>query len=171
MSLNLPADARRTELGIAFFDLAHFARWAVGRGDEDVAAFLHAFYEEADRRLHAAGVRIVKFMGDAGLAVFAPEHTGIAVEALRALGEEMVAMAEPLDLDTDLTIKVHVGQVMEGTFGPGLLARYDVVGRSVNETALLPGRGLVLSPAAYERLPAVDRKTCTWDDGHGVWRG
>ena len=163
-------DGARSErtLGIVFFDLMRFARWGETRRDPDVAAFLQHFYERSADILEPAGLRLVKFMGDAGLAVCDPERLLDAVEALRLLRESVAADedAHPMDL----AVKVHVGSVVEGTFGPARLARYDVMGQAVNTAALLPGGGIVLSEAAHARLETSARDGFVADEAQGVWR-
>ncbi|MBI2302545.1 MAG: hypothetical protein HYU66_26875, partial [Armatimonadetes bacterium] len=69
----VPPGCRVETLGVTFFDLSRFAEWASSDEDLRIASFLHAFYALAAERLHPASCRIVKFMGDAGLAVFAPD--------------------------------------------------------------------------------------------------
>lgn len=141
-------DWREETLGIVFFDLARFARWVEGRTHLEVAAFLQSFYEQAAEVLEPAGVRIVKFMGDAGLGVFEPGRAADVVAALDALRARVRRAGDAESFDTDLTSKVHVGSVVTGTFGAPGAARFDVMGPAVCEAARLPGHGLVISEAA-----------------------
>lgn len=152
MKPTLPPDAEETTLGIAFLDLARFARWAALWGDREIAGLLQGFYALTARRVETAGGRVVKTIGDAVMLVFEPERCRDLVQALHALAEEVVSGAEARGFHTRLDAKVHVGPVVAGTFGPPGLERYDVFGRTVNDAARLRGEGIVLSPAVAERI-------------------
>ena len=144
-----PADAAVGERGILFFDCDHFAAWA---STAPLAAFLDAFYTDVVAALEPVGVRVVKFMGDGGLAIFDPSRLQSVVDVLDGLRHRVAERGRVAGLGTGLTAKVHLGEVLTGTFGPGEHARFDVVGSAVNETALLEGRGLVLSATVQARL-------------------
>ena len=154
----LPEDCQRQTLGVAFFDLSRIAEWSSGEEDAHVAGFLQAFYELSARRIEAAGGRVVKFMGDAGLAVFAREAAEGVIFALCELTREARALAREFGLDTYLNVNVHVGDVMAGGFGPPGAERYDVIGKTVNVAARLGRRGVTLSPQAFRCLAAEARK-------------
>lgn len=168
MTNALPPDAEEKQLGIAFFDLARFAAWSCERRDREVAVFLQRFYEGSAERLERAGARLVKFMGDAGLVVFEPDRMSGVVAAFRALRRWARDLGREEAFDTDLTVKVHVGSVWAGTFGAGASRAYDVLGQTVNETALLRGPGLVLSAEASRRLVGPER--AGFEDDGGVLR-
>ena len=58
-----------------------------------------------------------------------------------------------------LGAKVHVGSAIAGEFGPPGDARYDVIGRAVNETAMMPTtERIVLSDDALRRVSADTRR-------------
>jgi len=149
----LPEDCETRTLGIAFFDLSRFGEWASADSDEAAAGFLQRFYCLSAEHLCPVGGRIVKFIGDAGLAVFAPEDAEPVILALVALARELRATAaRDHNLDTYLNINVHVGPVLAGSFGPPGKERFDVLGKSVNVAARLGRRGVVLSPQAFRCL-------------------
>lgn len=152
MEPTLPPDADETTLGVAFVDLARFARWAALWGDREVAGLLQGFYALAARHVEPAGGRIVKTIGDAVMLVFEPDRCRELVQALHTLAAEVVSGAEARGFHTRLDAKVHLGPVMEGTFGPPGLERYDVFGRTVHDTVRLRGEGIVLSEAVASRL-------------------
>jgi class 3 adenylate cyclase len=154
----LPADCREEELGVAFFDLSRLAEWSSSDEDARVAAFLQELYRLAAERLEPAGVRLVKLMGDAGLAVFAPEDGEGAIEALAQLCREARELALACGFDAWLNANVHVGPVLSGSFGPAGHERYDVIGKTVNTAARLGRRGLTLSPQAFRCLSKEARE-------------
>jgi len=154
----LPADCEATTLGVAFFDLSRMAEWASSEDDARVAGFFQAFYALAAERIEPAGGRIVKFMGDAGLAVFGPEAGEQVIFALADFAREARAKAAEFGLDAYLNVSVHVGPVLAGSFGAPGAERFDVIGKTVNIAARLGRRGLTLSAQAFRCLSPDARK-------------
>jgi class 3 adenylate cyclase len=154
----LPSDCRAETLGVAFFDLSRMSEWSSSEADTRVASFFQAFYELAAGHVEPAGGRIVKFMGDAGLAVFPTEAAEGVIFALCELTAAARARAREFGLDTYLNVSVHVGPVLAGSFGPEGAERFDVVGKTVNIAARLGRRGVTLSPQAFRCLGAEARK-------------
>jgi len=154
----LPTDCKTETLGVTFFDLSRISEWASSEDDETVASFFQKFYELAAEHIEPAGGRIVKFIGDAGLAVFPKKSAEDVVFALCAFADQARATAGEFGLDTYLNVNVHVGPVIAGTFGPPSLGRFDVLGKTVNIAARLGRRGVVLSPQAYRCLSAEARE-------------
>lgn len=154
----LPVDAKTETLGITFFDLSRFADWSSTDDDARVASFLQTFYSLAAKHLEPAGARIVKFMGDAGLAVFPKNSAEAVIFALCAYSQEIRDRAREYGLDTYLNINVHVGPVISGSFGVPGAERFDVIGKSVNIAARLGRRGVTLSAQAFRCLSPEGRK-------------
>jgi len=154
----LPPDCEKTNLGVAFFDLARFASWSDSEQDELIAGFLQQFYGLSARLLEGAGAQIVKFIGDGGLAVFPPASAETVVAGLDRLAEDARELAGQCGLNTYLNINVHVGPVLAGSFGPPGQERFDVIGKTVNVAARLGRRGMTLSPQAFRCLSAESRK-------------
>jgi len=156
--IRLPPDCETTTLGVAFFDLSRMAEWASSDEDARVASFFQAFYALAADRIEPAGGRIVKFMGDAGLAVFEPEAGERVIFALADLARDARAKAAEYGLDAYLNVNVHLGPVLAGSFGPPGAERFDVIGKTVNIAARLGRRGLTLSAQAFRCLDPDARK-------------
>lgn len=154
----LPSACRIETLGVAFFDLSRFGEWSSSDEDVLVASFLQKFYELAAEHIEPAGGRIVKFMGDAGLAVFPTEVAEKTIFALCAFAQEARACAREFGLDTYLNVNVHVGPVVAGPFGSPGATRFDVIGKTVNIAARLGRRGVTLSPQAFRCLSPEARK-------------
>ena len=98
-SLSLPPDCRTETVGITFFDLSRLAEWSSSEDDERVADFLQRFYALSAKCLEPAGCRIVKFTGDAGLAVFPTESAEDAIDALSRLASETREMGREIGFD------------------------------------------------------------------------
>jgi class 3 adenylate cyclase len=158
LAVSLPPDCKLETLGIAFFDLSRFAEWASSDEDERIAAFLQQFYVLAARSLEPAGCRLVKFMGDAGMAVFPIEKAEAAIFALCDFSNQARRAALAVKLDAHCNTNIHVGEVITGSFGPQGLERFDVIGKAVNVAARLGRRGVVLSPQAFRTLSDEARK-------------
>ncbi len=154
----LPKDCQRRDLGVAFFDLSRMAEWASPEQDAKVAGFFQAFYALAAERIEGAGGKIVKFMGDAGLAVFEPEGAEQVILALCEFAGDARALAGRHGLDAYLNVNVHFGPVLAGSFGPEGAERFDVIGKTVNIAARLGRRGVTLSAQAFRCLSPDARK-------------
>ncbi|MHC4983764.1 MAG: adenylate/guanylate cyclase domain-containing protein, partial [Planctomycetota bacterium] len=108
--------------------------------------------------VEAAGGRIIKFMGDAGLAVFDEQSAEAVIFAMADFAKDARQTAVRLGLETYLSVNVHVGPALAGSFCPRGAERYDVIGKTVNIAARLGRRGLTLSPQAFRCLSDKGRK-------------
>ncbi len=154
----LPQDLKEVTQGVAFFDFSRMTEWASSQEDQSVAEMLQEFYCFASERIQDAGGRIVKFIGDAGLVVFPKEKAESVIIALADLAKEARGRAAARGFDTYLNVSVHFGPMLEGTFGPPGLERYDVLGKTVNIAARLGRRGLTLSQQAFRCLGSEARE-------------
>ncbi len=154
----LPSDCQTKKLGVTFFDLSRLCEWSDSDQDEAVALFFQRFYALCAQTLEPAGVRIVKFIGDAGLAVFEPDGAEAAINALRELAQQSRELGATCGFDTYLNINVHVGPVLVGSFGAPGSEHFDVIGKTVNIAARLGRRGLILTPQAFRCLGEEARK-------------
>lgn len=153
-----PPGTRIESLGVAFFDCARFDEWSSSEDDARIAGFLVKFYELAASRIEPAGGRIVKVMGDAGLAVCPADALEGLIFALSELATEVrQCAARDFGLDTHLAVNVHVGPVIAGEFGPPGAERFDVIGKTVNVAARLGRRGVTLSAQAFRCLSSEGR--------------
>lgn len=154
-------DAAHPRLGrrvLVLVDLAGYAKAFTHHDDATMASFTQAYYGVCAQVLEGAGGRIVKFVGDACLAVFPVDHAQGAVEAVRSLDGQVSALAAEQGIPVGMGANLHLGEVMEGLFGPEGHARYDVIGAAMNDTALM-GRGPVLrlSRTLWEALAGEER--------------
>jgi adenylate cyclase len=143
---------------IVFLDLDGYKRACEERADLDVADMIDDYYDRIANAVQAAGGRVVKFIGDAALVVF-PERAvdagvGMLLDLVPKIGRHMAEHG----WTCRLRAKVHFGHVIAGEFGSTGAARFDVMGREVNETALMRSDGIALSPAALAKISASTRK-------------
>jgi adenylate cyclase len=156
--VSVPTGCTTRTLGVTFFDLSRISEWSSSEDDGRVATFFQSFYGLSAKHIEGAGGRIVKFLGDAGLAVFDPDVAEEVIFALCKLAEEARALGARFGLDTYLNVNVHVGPVIEGEFGAPGSERYDVIGKTVNVAARLGRRGVTLSAQAFRCLGEEARK-------------
>lgn len=147
-----------TALEILVVDLTGYAGGFRTRSDAETASFLQAYYRLVDEHVGGRGGRVVKFIGDAVLAVFPPDEVPAAVDAVVALERAVRALARQEGLDCRMGANLNVGDVIAADFGVGEARRPDVVGRVVNQTSLLGrGEGIRLGERAYRTLPSDHR--------------
>jgi class 3 adenylate cyclase len=144
------------KLLIVVIDLAGFTKAAQSAGDVKIVAFLQDYYAACETALSEKGGTVIKFMGDACLSVFPPEHTKFAIEGIIALQQRIIEIAASHGLAIVLGANVHLTSAIEVEFGA--TKRKDVIGRGVNQTFLLGrGAGIRISEPVYRALPSAMR--------------
>lgn len=152
-----PADVRERELAVVLVDLARFTQ-AVARLDSvETAVVVAAFYDAAAEVFARHRGRVVKFVGDACLAVFEPSDVLRALDAIESLRSRVRDVGRPHGLDLELGANVHVSTVAEGELG--LDGAYEIIGAGVVHTFRMgSGAGTRISEPVYRRLPS-DRRS------------
>ena len=153
-----PEPRAERELLIVFADLTRFAFESARMKDAALAEVVDELYERLHRAVTGAGGRVVKFIGDAMLAVFELEQADAAVEALLRERRAVDEWLEGRGMECRLMMKIHAGTVVAGSFGGRGEKRFDVIGKEVNACARLPTAGLSLSVAAFRKLSAKGRR-------------
>ena len=150
-----PSARSEIPLLIAFADLTRFAAQSLRVSDVALAATMDAFYQRVVARIDAAGGRVVKFIGDAALIVFAQADADRGVAALLDLKEDIDAFMSQSDWECRLMIKAHFGTAVVGPYA----GRFDVLGKAVNAAALLDSPGVAISAEAFRKLsPELRRR-------------
>jgi len=137
---------------IAFTDLDGFVIATKKIPPNQLVAMLSSLYELTGDLVESAGGIVIKFIGDSSLIVFPEENIKTGVEALQKLkrmGEEYCAK---YGYKTRMSIKAHVGSVICTKIGTKTDKRFDIFGEAVNQTALLPKDGIVLSETLQNRI-------------------
>ena len=151
----------RTEvpLLIAFVDLTRFMVQSQRVTDLELADTLDAFYECVAVPVEKSGGRVVKFLGDAALVVFPEDALDRGVEALLQMKDAVDDLMESRRWECRLTVKVHFGTAVAGSYGAAGAKRFDVIGKAVNTAATLEGSGVTLSVTAFRKLgPELRRR-------------
>ena len=122
--------------------------------------FMDSFYQKCGECLVASGGRIVKYIGDAILAVFPEGSADEAVAAGACLRAEYAALVATVqtDVDSDMEVGISCGEVEEGVVGHRSLRNLDLFGECVNEAAMIGHhRGIAVTEAVRALLS--DRTT------------
>jgi adenylate cyclase len=161
------ADEARVEIPllVAFVDLLGYAMQATRWPDDELAAAMDGYYELIGTTVAAAGGRVVKLIGDGALIVFDVGDADAGVLALLALKDDIDRYFSARGSACTATVKAHVGPVIAGPYGPRGDKRFDVLGKTVNTTAMLDATGVALSVEAFRKLSPATRqrfKKHTW---------
>ena len=148
-----------TPLLVVFVDLTRFGAQSQRVDDVELADALDAYYEQIGAAVQDAGGRLVKFVGDGAVIVFAEDRVDRGVEMLLALKEAVDRSMAQRGWECRLIAKAHFGTAVTGPFGLAGDKRHDVIGKTVNIAAMLDSTGVTLSVAAFRRLsPALRRR-------------
>jgi class 3 adenylate cyclase len=145
-----------TALLMVFADLTRFMANSRSTPAGALAELFDGYYRHADALVSTAGGRIVKFMGDAFLAVWPEERAGAGAAALPAVKRDIDAWWAARGWDSRVVIKAHFGRAVAGPFGRD--GRFDVIGTEVNVAAILPARTVSLSAEAFRCLENGERR-------------
>jgi len=132
---------------IWFCDLRGFTALSDSLPAAEVVALLDRYFEVVGGAVTAQGGEILKFIGDAMLAVFPVRESGprgpcgrallAAEQALAALDELARAPENQGRAPLRAGIALHLGDVMYGNIGARERLDFTIIGRSVNEAARL----------------------------------
>lgn len=148
----MPDSRSEVPLLIAFVDLTRFAAQTERVNDLELAEAIDAYYERVAALTARAGGTLVKFIGDGGLLVFPEAAVDSGVKALLDLKDEIDSLMAARGWECRLTARAHFGTVVAGPFGAAGSKRFDVLGKAVNQAAMLPSTGVTLSAAAFAKL-------------------
>jgi class 3 adenylate cyclase len=146
------------ELLVGFYDLGGYTRYIEQTEPRQVLETMAGYFALTGQIIGDAGGRLIKTIGDAGLAAFPIEAVdgGVrAFQAVRSSGREWLARR---GYKTDAIVKLHAGPVAIGLVGGPGLEIIDVFGKTVNVAATLPSTGLAMTPAVFRSLQPETRR-------------
>lgn len=152
-----PSSGERSSqrLLIVFADITRYTMNARGTPNVELAATMHDYYLRAGALVRASNGRIVKFMGDAFLAVWSEADAPKGAAALPSIKRGIDAFFALREWDSRLVVKAHFGEAVAGPFGDD--GTFDVIGSDVNIAATIPSRTIALSADAFRCLSPEDR--------------
>jgi len=161
---------------ILFCDLRGSSKLAEHYDLDGFLAVLNDYYEITAGAVIAGGGEVLRYIGDASLAVFPIERYGSERDACQAAIDTAFEAARRCDrvnaertgrgeVPIEFGIGLHVGPVMYGNIGTRERIEFTVIGRAANETArieakckdlgeriLVSGRFAAALPMAYRSL-------------------
>ncbi|MCB9675753.1 MAG: adenylate/guanylate cyclase domain-containing protein [Alphaproteobacteria bacterium] len=130
----------RMEVAIWFCDLRGFTRFTDTAPLDCVVPVLDDWFERVAGPIVANGGEVLKFIGDAMLAVF-PSDRGADAACVAALtaARQALATREALEAGLDFGVGLHYGEVVYGNIGAAERLDFTVIGRAVNEASRVEG--------------------------------
>jgi adenylate cyclase len=139
---------------VMFCDIHDFSKITIriGRTYPD---FVQRYYSEIGEIIVRSGGKIIKYLGDAILAIFEMGAETEAVNCAKTMREKYAFLMKELNLETesDLEVGMSSGKICQGRFGHESLMLWDIFGRIVNEAAAIGHyRGIALTEAVQGRI-------------------
>ncbi len=134
------------ELVFAIASIDGSTRVGRTRPDLEMASVLSEYYALAAESLTSSQGRIIKVIGDGILVVFPVSRAREAVAALRGFQSSATALWSELDPGCRAQVKVGVGKVATGPFGPPGDERFDVYGNALNQLFKAPAAEFFVTP-------------------------
>jgi adenylate cyclase len=157
------------DAAIWFCDLRGFTSMSDRTAPKQVVETLDAYFDRVAGAVAANGGEVLKFVGDAILAIFPVDSDvrAACVSARRAAEDGLAALAElnaarPEQEPLAIGVALHLGAVMYGNIGSKERLDFTVISAAVNETCRLEslckplGTPLAMSEAFTKALGASD---------------
>jgi adenylate cyclase len=140
-------------------DLAGFSRAVGPLSTVELAELVHRFYGGAAALVESRGGRVVKFVGDGCLAVFGEDAAPVAVGCALDFAGIAHELCGEFGVAFDVGANVHLATIVEGSFGAGASAAFDVMGAGVLHAFRMgAGPGVRISEPVYRKLPNDQRR-------------
>lgn len=141
-------EAERITAALWFSDLRGFTRLVDTVSPELIMPLLNDYAGAAVSAVHAHGGEVLKFVGDGVLAIFRDDGNlqNACMQSIKALKSCLKDLREVRNRRanaglpvTDMSIALHVGEVLYGNFGGEDRLDFTVVGPAVNELSRISG--------------------------------
>jgi adenylate cyclase len=140
-------------------DLAGFSRAVGPLSTVELAELVHRFYAAASALVESRGGQVVKFVGDGCLAVFGEDAAPIAVACAVDFADIAHELRDEFGIELAVGANVHLATIVEGRFGAGPSAAFDVMGAGVMHAFRMgAGSGVRISEPVYRKLPNDQRR-------------
>ena len=153
----------KVNLLVSFMDIENFMSIAHGVPDSlKLFEMLNEMARAIIEEFEGTPGLVIKFIGDACLAVFPEAAADAGVLVLLAVKEKVEKLLSGFGFKNRLRVTAHFGEAAIGPYGWGDHVRLDVFGDSVQIAATL-GRSehkgrLIISPQAFRKLSSKTRK-------------
>jgi adenylate cyclase len=160
-------DGEHIECVVWFSDLRESTALSLSMGREPYLAYLNAYFNCVAGAILEKGGEVLRFIGDAALAIFPIGADGAGAACLQALAAARLA-GERVAADNDLHpgrppirygIGLHLGEVTYGNIGVPERLEFTVIGSAANTAARVEsmckslGRNIVVSSALAAACP------------------
>ncbi len=151
---------------IAFSDLSNFEDISSSHSSKDTFDFISCIYEITGEVVEQAGGTVIKFIGDASLCVFPEELVERGIITMLDLKHKIDDYNRKQEVESQLRVKCHYGEVTIGLIGTQNEKRFDIIGNAVNFCARLQfnGNDFAISEDAYQQLGMEARKLFVKDE-------
>ncbi len=139
-------DGDHIDAAILFCDLRHSSRLAETMEREEYLALLNGFFETTTRIINAHDGEVLKFIGDAVLAIFpaGDDRQSACAQALDSALEIERSLTGSEQSDIDCSVGLAFGDVTYGNVGSQERLDFTVIGRAANIAARLSDLGKLL---------------------------
>ncbi len=138
-------DGERIHAIVWYCDLRDSTRLAAGMGHEAFLSLLNDYFECTAGAVLDHGGEVLRFVGDAVLAIFpVPDESHLESAGRNALGAVREAMIRGQKLreagrQVEFGIGLHIGDVLFGNIGVPSRVEFSVIGPCANEVARIEG--------------------------------
>jgi len=168
-------DSERIHAVVCFCDLRGSVRLAEHYGTDRFLEQLNRFYDCTAMPVQRNGGEILRFIGDAFLAIFPTESFGgtgpacaasltAAQQAIAALDAENEDRRASDDPAFECGFGLHVGDVLYGNIGTNERLEFTVIGAVANETARIEGKCRDLSKPILVSEAFAREHAGPWED-------
>ena len=165
MDMQALAARDQTDVIVGFFDLSGFANWCEERPPRKILELATELFRRTGRAIDAAGGKLIKPIGDAGLFVFPDDDPDRVVDALREMKRDCDRWLTGMGYPDSMVVKARLGPVACGQVGAPGDERFDVYGVAVNRAADMRGRKFTLSADLVSCLkPGTQRTLAEFSD-------
>jgi len=156
------------EATILFSDIRDFTAMSEDMPPQELVAFLNEYFSYVTGPITAHNGMINKFIGDAVMAVFAPQfgskdHVDDALRAALGMREKLAELNARGGPEIRFGVGLHTGTLVAGNIGTEKRLEYTVIGDTVNVASRIEGQNkdlgsvILVSSAVYERLSTALR--------------
>jgi class 3 adenylate cyclase len=151
------------EATILFSDIRDFTAMSENMPPQELVAFLNRYFSYVTAPITANNGMINKFIGDAVMAVFAPQfgsknHVDDAVRAALGMRDKLAELNALGGPEIRFGVGLHTGTLVAGNIGTEKRLEYTVIGDTVNVASRIEsqnkdlGSVILISEAVHARL-------------------
>ena len=133
-------DGSHIEAVIWFSDMRRFTELSSELNDRDMLELLNEYLETITASIEENGGEVLKYIGDAVLAIF-PFESSIEAAVANAESAALAALEARREANSrfDFGVALHLGEVFYGNVGGGTRLDFTVIGEAVNQASRIEG--------------------------------